>query len=196
MNDFNHDFTYFTNLINSNNNFAYARYADGEIALMKGDSVKEGSQAFHVDRWESPQRLTKVGKELLTTLGHTESNYYYAISSHSDSVEDYNFLSSRIKAQSNITFANLWINANYEKMKTFYTNLNKEVYVICNEKAKKESFPFPVLEILPFPDNCVYYWEQYGDDYTTQLLQYIEDVYDKTFFISCGPVSEILIPSC
>lgn len=193
MKDFNQDFEYFTELLKSDKNFAYARYADGEVALMKGRSIGVGSQAFHIDKWESPQGLTKVGKELLQTLQHTEYNYYYAISSQTDNADDHEFLLNRIKIPSNITFANLWINANYEKMKAFYFNFKKEAYVICNQKAKKESFPFPVLEIFPFPDNCIHYWEEYGEDYINQLSQYVKEVYNKTFFISCGPVSEILI---
>ena len=193
MKDFNEDFKYFTELINSDTNFAYARYADGEVALMEGKSIGQGSQAFHVDRWESPQGITKVGRELLDTLKHTEDNYYYAISSHTDWVTDHQFLINRIAIPSNITFANLWINANYEKMKAFYCNLKKEVYVICNQRAKKESFPFEIVELFPFPDNCVEYWEQYGDDYLEQLLQYTTHINNKTFLISCGPVSEILI---
>ena len=193
MKDFNKDFKYFTDLINSNTNFAYTRYADGEVAIMEGRQIGHGSQAFHVDKWESPQGLTRVGRELLETLEHTEENYYYAISSHTDRVDDYQFLINRIKVPANITFANLWINANYEKMKSFYINFKKQAYVICNQKAKKESFPFPVLEVFSFPDNCIHYWEQYGDDYINQLTEYVKQVHNKTFFISCGPVSEIII---
>jgi hypothetical protein len=192
MKDFNNDFDYFTNLINSNTNFAYTRYADGEVALMKGQQIDTNSQASSVDNWTSPPILTKVGKQLLETLSHTENNYYYAISSDTDFKEDSLFLKSKIKTN-NITFANLWINANYQKMKAFYNSLQKEVYLICNEKAKKESFPFGVIEIFPFPNNCISYWEQYEDDYISQLLNYIKYVSNKTFLISAGPVSEILI---
>lgn len=193
MKDFSQDFEYFTELLRSDKNFAYARYADGEVALMKGSSVGAGSQAFHIDRWEAPQGLTKVGRELLQTLEHVEDNYYYAISSKTDNTDDHEFLLNRIKIPSNITFANLWINANYQKMKAFYSSFKKDSYLVCNQKAKKESFPFPVLEIFPFPDNCIHYWEEYGEDYINQLSQYVREVHNKTFFISCGPVSEIII---
>jgi len=193
MKDFSQDFEYFTELLRSDKNFAYARYADGEVALMKGSSIGVGSQAFHIDRWEAPQGLTKVGRELLQTLEHVEDNYYYAISSKTDNTDDHEFLLNRIKIPSNITFANLWINANYQKMKAFYSSFKKDSYLVCNQKAKKESFPFPVLEIFPFPDNCVHYWEEYGEDYVNQLSQYVREVHNKTFFISCGPVSEIII---
>jgi hypothetical protein len=78
-------------------------------------------------------------------------------------------------------------------MKAFYRELKKDVYLICNQKARKESFPFPVAEIFPFPDDCIRYWESYGDNYMQQLGEYVSQITNKTFFISCGPVSEIII---
>ncbi len=192
QNKFQTDFDYYINLIKSNTNFAYARYADGEVGLMKGRAIGQNSQAFAVDRWSSPNVLTKVGEELLESLKHQESNYHYAISAHSDSIEDYNFLKERI-TNSNITFANLWINSNYQKMFNFYNTLDKSVYLICNHRANKQKFPFKVNEIFPFPDDCISYWNQYGDEYITDLLEYINQLENQTFFISAGPVSEILI---
>lgn len=195
MKDFNKDFEFFTDLIRSDKNFAYARYADGEVALMQGMPVGVRSQAYQVDGWYAPEGMTKAGRELLDSLNHEEDNYYYAISATSDSAKDSDFLQSRIKRQENITFANLWINANYQKMKAFYHGLNKRVYLICNHRAKKESFPFAVEEIFPFPEDCITYWELpgYGDSYIDQLQEYVRQIVNKTFFISCGPISEIII---
>ncbi len=191
-NKFQTDFEHYTNLIKSNTNFAYTRYADGEVGLMKGRAIGQNSQAFAVDRWSSPNTLTKVGEELLESIKHTEENYHYAISAHSDSIDDYNFLKERINNK-NITFANLWINSNYQKMYNFYQNLDKSVYVICNHRAKKENFPFKVNEIFPFPDDCISYWNQFGDEYIVELIEYVSQLNNQTFFISAGPVSEILI---
>ena len=193
LRDFNKAFDFFSDLIKSDTNFAYARYADGEVSLMKGIEVTEGSQAYNIDRWKAPNELTKVGKDLLETLMHTEDNYYYAISSDTDFSRDKEFLTTYIKNKNNVTFANLWINANYQKMKIFYQTLNKPVYLICNEKVNRQNLPFKVNEIFPFPDDCINYWEKYGDDYISELINYIIHIKNKTFFISCGPISEILI---
>lgn len=192
MSKFKEDFVYFTELIESGTPFAYARYADGEVGLMNGSEINYASQAYQVDKWKSPAGITKVGTELLETLNHTEDNYYYAISAHSDSVNDFNFLRSRIKTN-NITFANLWINSNYQSMKSFYMNLKRDVYLICNHEANPSNFPFKIVEFFPFPDNCIEYWEMYGDDYISQLVEYTSQVNNQTFFVSTGPVSEILI---
>ena len=192
MNKFENDFEYYTNLINSNTNFAYARYADGEVQLMRGNSIGHQSQAYMVDKWTSPAEMTSIGIELLESLNHTEENYHYAISGKNDSVNDYEFLTQRIKNK-NLTFANLWINSNYQKMKQFYQTFEKEVYLICNHKAQPQNFPFKVAEIFPFPDECISYFTEFGEDYLSQLLEYTSQIHNKTFFISAGPVSEILI---
>tara|TARA_Y100000114_G_scaffold114540_1_gene108578 strand:+ start:7276 stop:7989 length:714 start_codon:yes stop_codon:yes gene_type:complete len=192
MSKFDNDFTYYTDLINSNTNFAYARYADGEVQLMKGNPIGNNSQAFMVDKWSSPNTMTKVGLQLLESLKHKEKNYHFAISGKNDNLADYEFLTERIP-NDNLTFANLWINANYQKMMKFYNSLKKEVYLICNYKAKPSNFPFKVAEIFPFPDDCITYFNDLGEDYLKQLLDYTSQVKDKLFLVSAGPVSEILI---
>ena len=192
MSKFDNDFKYYTDLIKSNTNFAYARYADGEVQLMRGNSIGYQSQAYMVDKWNAPAEMTPIGLELLESLGHTEENYHYAISGKSDSVSDYEFLTQRIQNK-NLTFANLWINSNYQKMKEFYQTLEKEVYLICNHRAQPENFPFKVIEVFPFPDDCISYFTEFGEDYLLQLLDYTSRVQNKTFFVSAGPVSEILI---
>ena len=188
------DFEYFWNLIENGNNFTFTRYADGEVMLMEGRQVSEFTQAYSVDKWKSPATLTKVGKELLESLNHTEENYYYAISGINDNINDYTFLRENIKHNdSNITFVNLWINANYQKTKNKMKSLKRDVILICNENTKIENFPFKVKELIPFPNNCISFWEENSSVYMDTLLKKFKDIKNELFFISCGPVSEIII---
>jgi hypothetical protein len=194
MEQFKSDFIRFTEKIKNGENFAYARYADGEVLLMKGNEVSQNTQAFKIDNWSSPNKLTSVGNELIESLTHTEPNYYYAISSVSDNISDHRFLMDRIKSEKeNITFANLWINSNYQQMKEFYTNLDKECFVICNHRADINNFPFKIKELFPFPDNCIEFWESSGSEYISNITQKIQELNNETFFISAGPISEIII---
>ena len=194
MEKYNVDFEFFWGKINNNENFTFSRYADGEILLMKGKSITKETQAYNMDKWSSPETLTRVGKELLETLNHTENDYYYAISAPTDSVMDYNFLMENIKQDHNkITFVNLWVNSNYNKTIEKYNNLKREVNLICNHNAKIENFPFKVKSITHFPDDCVNFWENNGDKFINDLCIKYEDYKDELFFISCGPISEIVI---
>lgn len=192
MNKFETDFDYFINLIKSNTNFSFSRYGDGEHMIMSGEPVGYNTQAHQVDKWNYDGRVTEVSKKLIETFNHTESNYWYGIPTQIENLKCYEYFTNLIK-NDKITFANLWINANYKKMYNFYKTTDKSIYLICNQKAKKENFPFQVNEIFPFPDDCISYWENYGDDYISQLVNYIIHITNQTFFISCGPISEIII---
>jgi hypothetical protein len=194
MEKFHKDFDYFWSMIENNINFTFTRYADGEVMLMNGSPVSEGTQAFNIDKWSAPLGLTKVGKELIATLNHTEDDYYYAISSVTDNIYDYNFLKSNIKQkEENITFVNLWINDNYGKTIEKYKTLNRPVNLICNYKAKRENFPFEIYSITPFPNDCVNFWEISGEAFIESILLETKDKQNELFFISCGPISEIII---
>jgi hypothetical protein len=194
MDKFTNDFEYFWLLINEGKNFTFSRYADGEVMLMKGTEVTTSTQAYNVDRWNSPNKMTKVGIQLLETLNHTESDYYYAISGLNDNISDYNFLRKIIKHdEKNLTFVNLWINNNYENSIKKYLELNRDVIVICNEDAKKENFPFKIKEIVPFPNDCINFWENNSEVYVKDLIKKFGNMTNELFFISCGPISEIII---
>jgi hypothetical protein len=194
MEKFNTDFDFFWELINKEENFSYSRYADGEIRLMKGIDINLSSQAFIEDKWSTSIGMTKTGEQLLETINHTESNYYYAISAPTDNIDDYTYLINNIsQTKENITFANLWINANYPKSKEKHKELKREVILICNQNGRKENFPFNVVDLIQFPDDCVNFWETNGDVFLNNLINQFKDSNNKLFFISCGPISEIII---
>jgi len=194
MDRFTSDFNKFWSMINDNSNFSFARYADGEVMLMKGIEVGHMTQAHAVDKWLAPNTLTKTGLELLETLSHTEANYYYAISGVNDNIGDYTFLRDNIKhSDENITFVNLWINANYIQSRKKYSELKRDVILICNENARKENFPFNVVDIHPFPNDCVNFWKTNSEDFINTLLKKYGELNNQLFFISCGPISEIII---
>lgn len=191
---FKTDFDFFWSKITNKENFTFARYADGEVLLMKGLGVGAGTQASNVDKWTAPNRLTSVGTGLLHSLNHTEPNYYYAISGKNDNLDDYNFLKSRIQqSDDKLTFVNLWINANYVAMKSKLASIDRDVVLICNENANPENFPFNVVEHFKFKDDCVNYWEDNSEEYLRNLVHDTLKYKDTLFLISCGPVSEIII---
>ncbi len=194
MDKFFNDFNYFWDMIEKGENFTFSRYADGEVMLMSGKQVNTLTQAYRVDNWSAPSGITKVGKELLDSLNHTEKNYFYGISSKTDNINDYFYLKKNIKQkEENISFVNLWINANYKKSIEKYKTLNRPVTLICNYNAEKDNFPFNVNTIIPFPDNCIEYWETNSDSFVDTLINQVGEKQNELFFISCGPVSEIII---
>jgi hypothetical protein len=194
MDKFTEDFNLFWSKIENEENFSFARYADGEVRLMKGLDINHETQAYKIDKWKAPNKKTKVGIDLYNTLNHTEHNYYYAISGINDNINDYSFLIQNIKQnKNNVTFVNLWINNNYTRMIEKLKNLKREVILICNESAKEQNFPFPIKEIFHFPNDCVDFWEKESELFMNNLFDEFSNLENQLFFISCGPVSEIII---
>jgi hypothetical protein len=190
--------------------FAHARYADGEIALSMGKGVGRGSQATDIDGWQAPSQHTKLGKEILESLYHTEPNYYYAISCdtplyHTDpnyhsissvipSISDKNYLLSHIKQDKKyITFANLWINGNYNMFLEKIKSHRRPTIIIGNQNGENAKFPFEIENYLSFGNNCVETWEKYSDEIKNILADGFGKISDRTVFISVGPMSEAII---
>lgn len=192
MNEFESDFDYFINLIKSGKNFAISRYGDGEYMIMNNGVVGYNTQAYQTDNWDYDGSETIVKNKLIETFNHNEDNYWYGIPTQSENFKCYEYFNNLIKSDK-ITFANIWINHNYKQMRNFYLSFNRGAYLITNHTAKKENFPFKVKELFPFPDDCIRYWDKYGDDYLNQLSEYASQLENKTFFISAGPISEIII---
>lgn len=188
------DFNFFWGKIKLFENFSFARYADGEVMLMEGKCVDKNTQAFLVDNWFSDNKLSKLGIDLHNSLFLNDNDFYYAISSKTDNIMDYNFLSNRIINKKNITFANLWINANYEKTFENIKNINRDVVLICNENCNVKNMPFNVIDFLPFPNNCVNFWEsQHSLYFKTEIINLSTKYYDTLFIVCCGPASAVII---
>ena len=96
--------------IENKENFALLRYGDGERAIMCGQSVKA------IEGWISPNYISKLGKDLLSTLELDDDNIFYGISCPCCDPAAYIWYLNKIKNK-NITFANIWVNANYQKFK-------------------------------------------------------------------------------
>lgn len=186
------DFDFFWNKIENYENFSFVRYADGEVMLIKGIPVGTGTQAYEIDKWSSSNN-TLAGSDLLEGLKIYDDNYYFAISSKSDNIFDYEFLYKNIDNKNNLTFANLWINANYIKTLENIKKLKRDVVLICNEKCNLDKIPFNVKEFVPFYDDCINFWETNKNDYLEKIKS-ISSKYNNTLFIVCsGPLSAVLI---
>jgi hypothetical protein len=155
--------------------------------------VGKNTQAYQSDNWYSNGGSTMIGEDLLLGLNTDDKDFYFAISSKTDNLNDYYFLSNNIKNKNNITFANLWINANYEKNFNNIKNLKRNVVLICNEKCNIDNVPFNVSEFVPFPDDCVNFWENNKINFSN-ILKEVSSKYSNTLFIvCCGPLSAVLI---
>jgi hypothetical protein len=194
--DFVADFNRFKNKIISKENFAYTRYADGEIRLMSGVGVGTHTQAFQQDGWCCGNKMYELGKTLLESISHTESNYVYAITSPNQNFSDYKFLRDRIQqTEQNITFADLWINGNYPLFQKFiHDELQEEiVFIASDDGIGRSMLPLKCKKYVAVPRDCVNFYEQQRKEIESVLDIMASEYTDTLFFISAGPLSEAII---
>lgn len=190
-NSFNDHFNFFKNKILNNENFVFARYADGERLILQNKAILEGTQAFDVDKWKYNNNKL-FSRDLLETCNHRETNYYYAISCACCDPTGEIFYKNLFNNH-NITFSNLFINANYTKFINFTENLQRDVILIANKECENSHYPFNILEKFLIEDDCINWYEKNKNN-ILETLKIISKKYEnKLFFISAGPLSEIII---
>ncbi len=173
--------------IEKGENITFLRYADGERAVMTGQVI-DG-----VDGWVSPSDVSKLGKDLLTSLEINDARVYYAVSCPCCDHPAYYWYSTRI-TNPNITFANLWVNANYPKFIKSFEKLNRDAVVIANFRAAgKQIGNLKILKHYSIGDDCFDFWENHGNELLANIKKDFGDRNNLLFVVSAGPMSEVII---
>jgi hypothetical protein len=177
--------------ISSNKNFTFARYADGERMILNNVSILNGTQACDIDNWKYNNNVL-FSNDLLETCKHTEDNYYYAISCTCCDPEGNKFYKNLLKTN-NLTFSNLFINGNYNLFINFVNSLQRNVCLIANKNCLSSEYPFDVKLKVPIPDDCVNWYENNKEKILDKIKDVSNSYNNELFFISAGPLSEIII---
>jgi len=186
--DFREDLKEMCGMISGNLPFAFLRFADGEVAVMKGDAI------IGIDNWTTPDYVTKLGKRLLNAISNKDERVYFGISCKCCDLESKRYLLKLIKNKpQNVTFSNLFVNNNHVDFIKFISELKKPCYLIANECANLDNFPLKVLDFVPIPNECVNYYEENEDVINTMLKEKFSNIKDSLFLISAGPISEAII---
>lgn len=188
---FEEHFEFFKDKINKKENFTFARYADGERLVLNNSPILQGTQAYNVDKWRYDNNIC-FSKDLLETCKHEEDDYYYAISCKCCDPQGEIFYKNLLKTK-NITFSNLFINANYENFINFVNNMEREVVLIANKNCMNSDYPFNIIKKVPIENDCVVWYEKNKEIILKGLKILAKNYYNTLFFISAGPLSEIII---
>ena len=171
--------------------FAFARYADGERAILENRPILEGTQAFNVDKWRFFNNHI-FSSDLFETCNHREENFFHAISCSCCDKKTEQFYRG-LFANHNITFSNLFINANYQPFINFVKTIEDEVVLIANEKCNSASYPFKIKKTFEIKNDCVNWYESNREQIKTDIRKLAKENDRTLFLIAAGPLSEILI---
>lgn len=189
MKTLNKDFDFFWNKILNNENFAFMRNADGELAIMEGRHV-----AAQEGNWVSPDHVTKLGRDILESLSLSADNVYYAISCPCCDRRAYYWYMTRIANRKNATFANLWINSNFIRFSEEFPKLQRDAVLIANFRAEgKKIGNLNILKHYKISDDCISFWENEAEGMLDQIKKDFGNKNDLLYVVSAGPMSGPII---
>lgn len=179
---------FFIDKIKKGENFAFARNADGERAIMLGISVESQEK-----KWTSPNFVSKLGIDLLNSLNIKDKRFYYAISCPCCDREAYYWYSSRIENK-NKTFANLWINANFRHFRAKFESIKKDAILIANYRAKGVKIGnINILKHYEIDDDCISFWEKHAPNMIDSIKKDFGKIDNLLYVVSAGPMSCVII---
>ena len=163
--------------------FSFSKYADGEWAMIKGQHINNSEFEY------SPSTDEFYRQKLIESFTYSDDGYYVGISCPCcQGDEHYNMYKFSNQKDENLTFANLFVNSNYEFFKQFFIEEFKtyDVHLVAHETSNINNLPFKVEEFYPVGDSA---WKNNYD-----LIEKIKNnnFSNKLFLFSCGPFGNIL----
>ena len=168
-------------------NFALVRYGDGERSLMLGKSFRAQ------EGWQAGQVLTKLGADLKASLGFSAQNFIYAISCPCCDSEAYYWYLKNLEG-CQITFANLFVNANFATFWKDFQTLERDAVLITNYRGQGKQYGrLKIKRHYLINDDCVKFWEENGQALIRKIIA--ETGYEKNllYAVSAGPMSALII---
>lgn len=162
--------------------FAFSKFADGEWFMMRGLAVNNNEFAYTTDD-------TFYREQLINSFKFKDAGYYIGISCPCCQGQEHNkMLDFSGQDDAHLTFANIFVNANYD----FYRNnfieeyKNWEIHLVANKNAKIENLPFKVEKFYPVENTA---WKHNYD-----LIEEInhQELKGKLFLFACGPFGNML----
>jgi hypothetical protein len=178
---------YFLNKIKNRENFSLLRVADGEYYVL------ENQQLTNIDNWTF-RSGSILCKHLNESLSIINTNVYYGISGLSDCEKTCNYYYSKIPNHHNITYANVFVNQNFEKWMNFLLNHNDNCVLIGSSVPNNNKIgSINIIERLLIDAFLVNIWDSKYEEYFNIMKNLGKKYTNTLFLISAGPLSEIFI---
>lgn len=209
MKTFKSDFELFKNKLLNGENFAFLRFSDGEFFILKnrrlelnennhiiGNVVGGGWYNKEEQKKFDPNEHQFYRQKLIESLQFKKDNYYKGICCKCcvTNEDDYYFqVNLSGGEEDDLTWANLFINGNYESYVNEIVPIfkDKKIIMIVNESANITKLPFNVIKDFRVGTNC--FINDY--DLIEKVKNYISEnnIENHVFLISAASLSNLLI---
>jgi hypothetical protein len=177
----------FYNKLLNNEKFAIARYGDGEMIAMRGQTITSGAGEWNTNGTDPRYQIAR--NYLHESFTFKDDDYYVGIVCPCCQGQQnfMNMVKGSGQDMDHLTYANLFVNGNY---KYFLENFipffkDKEIVLVANEVSKIEALPFSV-EFYPVKYNA---WIE-----NINIIEELKSRNDsnKIYLLACGPLGKIL----
>ncbi|MDG2347913.1 MAG: hypothetical protein P8L77_00410, partial [Gammaproteobacteria bacterium] len=187
------EFDKFLNRLESKQHFAFSRFNDGELHVIKNEN-------FTCKQWQiSKKSLNDFSNLLSASLSYKNDHYYIGLPCGCcESLDGFRaYLNKKFDlSKINQTFATLFTNAMYNRVRNELVPCIKKypIVLIANKKTNLKSLDkqgFNVTKFFSVPMNA---WQQHNV-LLNDILEYAKSnrIKNHIFLFCAGPVSNILI---
>jgi len=213
MKDYRKAFDIILDKVRDKSNFAFTRFSDGELDILKNkyvilasDHFISGNQKGYGFYTEEEQKEFIPGdhqfyrEKLIESFMHNEEDYFKGICTATDlhvGRESFEWMLDLLGGDhENLTFSNLLINANYrrfiEEMVPLF--VDRDILYVVNKLADISKLPFSVKKTFEIGSNCMI------NDYNVveDVKKYIAEnkIKDHIILCSAASLSNFVIYEC
>lgn len=170
--------------LKSRKHFSFSKFADGEWMMINNISLNNNEFKYSSDSGDMFFR-----EKLIESFKFKDNNYYVGISCECcQGEEHYKMKKFCNQNEENLTYANVFVNSNYDEYKISFINeyKNWNVHLIANKKSKINNLPFKIEKFYPVENTA---WKL-----NYSLIQEIKNknFENKLFLFACGPFGNML----
>ena len=188
--DIKHDIKVFEEKLKNKENFTFSKYADGEWAVIKNESIDNKEFWFDGNSVMDGFKRSK----LIESFKYHNPNYYVGVSCpccqgldvHHDMIKECE------QDPDHITWANLWVNDNYSYFTSNILPLfkDRDVVLYAHKDGKFDNLPFKPMQIFPVEKNA---WGS-NCNFVEESKHFIKnhDIENALFLFACGPFGNVL----
>jgi hypothetical protein len=188
MKYFNQEIEKFYNKLLSGEKFAFSKYADGEWMAINKTQMDSGNGEWTMYQ-TNDSRYEQARQLLVNSFMFQDPGYYVGISCPCcQGIEHYNMKQFSGQNEEQLTFANLFVNANYSYfIENFIPEFsNHDIVLVSNKRSTLSKLPFNIDKFYAINYNA---WI-----YDLYLIDHLisRNYKNKLFLFSCGPLGNIL----
>jgi hypothetical protein len=182
MKNFNEEIKILFERLKNKDKFSFSKFADGEWMMMRNVPVNNGE--FNYTNEDDFFR-----NKLIESFKFKDEKYFVGVSCPCCRGHEHKeMITFSEQDENNLTYANIFVNGNYEFYKNNFIEeyKNWDVHLVANKNSKVENLPFKVEKFYPVENTA---WKHnYG------LIEEIKEANheNKLFLFACGPFGNML----